>query len=307
MKVTTITSLLMFVLLAVLPSSSFSATDSFTMSYSGQGVVDILLNTCTTSFAITGQEPSAPGTYPVFVYTVGTLEFIDNNGTADAAVAGMANRGFVAAAVQYDTLDFAGCDIISGKARCIYNPASPTSAIAQLCSRPKADCSKGIVVGGFSQGSVIATLAKNFDSRVLAAWGMGEGVQYAIFNLRACMANGNHALASDHLRAVNGQFDQFVGSSLLNPNGGRQQAQELTGFTCGPSAFSCLQGNGSGWYIVRESEINGGQAEHCYMRQFRSNLAQCALFPELLNDQWRNDAAPWSLNSNLDWLKSFIP
>lgn len=76
---------------------------------------------------------------------------------------------------------------------------------------------------------------------------MGEGVQYAIFNLRACMTPGNRALASDHLRVVNGQFDQFVGSSLLNPNGGRQQAQELTGFTCGPSAFSCLQGDDSGW------------------------------------------------------------
>jgi hypothetical protein len=41
------------------------------------------------------------------------------------------------------------------------------------------------------------------------------------------------------------------------------------------------------------------------MRQFRSNLAQCTLFPNLVNDQWRNGAAPWSLNSNLDWLKSF--
>src|SRR5262249_49587902 len=151
-------------------------------------------------------------------------------------------------------------------AKCIYDPASQTSAITRLCSRPKADCGKGIVVGGLSQGSVIATLAKNFDSRVRAAWGMGEGVQYAVFNLRACMANGNRALASDRLRAVNGQFDEFV--SLLQ-NCGRDQARELTGFICGPSDFSCLQGNGSGWYIVQEAEINGGQAEHCYMRQVR--------------------------------------
>lgn len=274
------------------------------MSYSGQGVADILLNTCATPFAIKGQEPSAPGSYPVFVYTVGTLESINENGAADAAVAGMANRGFVAAAVQYDTLDFAGCNVISGKTKCIYNPASQNSAIAKLCSRPKADCNKGIVVGGFSQGSVVATLAKNFDSRVRAAWGMGEGVQYAIFNLRPCMLPGNRALASDRLRAVNGQFDQFVS---LFQNDGRNQARELTGFTCGPTDFSCLQGNGSGWYIVRETEINGGQAEHCYMRQFRSNVFQCALSPESLNNQWQNGAAPWSLNSNLDWLKSFIP
>jgi hypothetical protein len=55
--------------------------------------------------------------------------------------------------------------------------------------------------------------------------------------------------------------------------------RELTGFICGPSDFSCLQANGSGWHIVRETEISGGQAEHCYTRQVRSNLAQCALFP----------------------------
>jgi hypothetical protein len=163
------------------------------------------------------------------------------------------------------------------------------------------------VVGGFSQGSVIATLAKNFDSRVRAAWALGVGVQYAVFNLWACMANGNRTLPSDRLRAVNGQFDQFVGSTILTPNAGRNQVQELTGFTCGASAFSCLQSNGSGWYIVRDAEINGGQAEHCYMRQFRTNVIplQCTLFPNLVNDQWRNGTAPWSLNSNLDWLKSF--
>jgi hypothetical protein len=290
-----------------LPASSYQATDSCTMSYAGQGILDIPLGTCNAPFEIRGLEPSAPGAYPVFIYTVGTLETIDNNGAADAAVADMAARGFVAAAVEYDTAEFAGCGVISGKARCIYNTANPNSAVSKLCSRPKADCSKGIVVGGFSQGSVIATLAKNFDSRVRAAWALGVGVQYAVFNLRACMANGNRTLPNDRLRAVNGQFDQFVGSTILTPNAGRNQVQELTGFTCGPSAFSCLQSNGSGWYIVREAEINGGQAEHCYMRQFRTNVIglQCTQFPNLVNDQWRNGTAPWSLNSNLDWLKSF--
>jgi hypothetical protein len=298
MKATLITSLLLFTLFMVLPGSSFSATDSFTMSYMGQGSS----GTCATAFDIRGREPSAPGTYPVFVYTVGTLESITSNGASDAAVAGMADRGFVAASVAYNTQNFAGCSGISGKARCIYDPTSQTSAITQLCSRAKADCSKGIVVGGFSQGSVIATLAKNFDSRVRAAWGMGEGVQYSTFDLRSCMANGNRALTSDRLRAVNGQADQFVSR---NQNNGRNQARELTGFMCGANDFSCLQANGSGWYIVQNAEINGGNAEHCYMRMSRSNVFQCLGSAATVNDQWKNGAAPWSLNSNLDWLRSF--
>jgi len=298
MKTTLIIGLLLFTLFAALPGSSFSAADCFTMSYSGQGAT----GTCATSFEIRGREPSAPGTYPVFVYTVGTLESITNNGAADAAVAGMADRGFVAAAVAYNSLTFAGCGGISDKARCIYDPTRQTSAITRLCSRAKADCSKGIVVGGFSQGSVIATLARNFDSRVRAAWGMGEGVQYAFFNLRSCMANGNRALTSDRLRAVNGQSDEFVSAGQ---NSGRNQARELTGFICGANDFSCLQANGSGWYIVRNAEINGGDAEHCYMRLSRNNVFQCLGSAGVVNDQWKNGAVPWSLNSNLDWLKSF--
>src|SRR5262245_51972281 len=291
-------SLLLFALFVAAPSSSFSASDTFTMSYMGQGSS----GTCATSFNISGREPSAPGTYPVFVYTVGTAESITNNGASDAAVAGMADRGFVAATVAYNSQNFGACGAISNKAKCIYDPTSQTSAITQICSRAKADCSKGIVVGGFSQGAVIATLAKNFDPRVRAAWGMGDGVKYSFFDLQSCMANGNRALTSDRLRAVNGQADTFLSR---NQNDGRDQARALTGFTCGANDFSCLQANGSGWYIVQNAEISGGNAEHCYMRGSRNNNFQCLGSAATVNDQWKNGSAPWSLNSNLDWLKSF--
>lgn len=270
------------------------ATTSFTATYRGQGNGS---TSCNSTFNISGQEPSTSGTFPVFIYTIGTSETF-TNASATAAVANMASRGFVAATVAYNSGSFSGCSTISGKARCIFTGATSTSALATLCARAKADCSKGVVVGGFSQGAVIATLAKNFDSRVQAAWGMGDGVRYSFFNLTSCMGNGNRTLASDHLRAVDGEKDQFIGP---NQNNVRSQFLTLTGLSCGSTATNCLQANGSGWYIVTNGQVADGSADHCYMRA----TGDCGGSQNSLDAGWANGSDPWTLNANLAWLQSF--
>ena len=58
-------------------------TTSFTDTYTGQGSG---ASTCNTTFNIMGKEPAASGTFPVFVYTVGTSESFNNNGAETAAV-----------------------------------------------------------------------------------------------------------------------------------------------------------------------------------------------------------------------------
>ena len=269
-------------------------TTSFTATYTGQGNG---ATTCNTSFNISGQEPTTTGTFPVFVYMVGTSETF-TNASATAAVAGMASRGFVAATVAYNSGTFGNCSAISGKARCIFNPSSTTSAISTLCARAKADCSKGIVVGGFSQGAVIATLAKNFNAGVQAAYGLGDGVIYSIFNLTSCMGNGNRTLASDHLRVVDGEKDQFIGPTASNV---RSQFLTLTGLSCGTSAFTCLQSNGSGWIIVQNAQVGDASADHCYMRQ----TGDCSGSANSLDVGWQTGADVWELNANLDWLTGF--
>lgn len=269
-------------------------TTSFTATYTGQGRSS---SSCNTTFNISGQEPTTTGTFPVFIYTIGTGETF-TNASATAAVAAMASRGFVAATVAYSSGSFGACAAISGKARCIFNGASSTSALARLCSRAKADCSKGVVVGGFSQGAVIATLARNFDTRVQAAWGMGDGVQYSSFNLTSCMGNGNRSLPSSRLRAVDGEKDQFIGP---NANNVRSQFLTLTGLSCGSTATNCLQANGSGWYIVQNAQVGDGSADHCYMRR----TGDCGGSQNSLDAGWQTGTAPWELNANLDWLKTF--
>jgi len=269
-------------------------TTSFTATYTGQGSG---ASTCNTTFSISGQEPATTGKFPVFVYMVGTGETF-TNASASAAVAGMASRGYVAATVAYNSGTFSGCTTLSGKARCIFNPASATSAISRLCARPQADCTKGIVVGGFSQGAVLATLAKNFDSRVQAAWGIGDGVIYSIFNLTSCMANGNRTLPSSRLRVVDGEKDQFIGPTAGNV---RSQFLTLTGLSCGTTAFTCLQSNGSGWLIVQNAQVGDGSADHCYMRR----TGDCSGSQSSLDLGWQTGTDVWQLNANLDWLTGF--
>lgn len=279
------------------------ATTGFTATYTGQGAN---ASTCNTSFAITGQEPTVAGTNPVFIYMVGTSETA-TNASATAAVAQMAAKGFVAATVAYDSASFNGCGPLQGKAACIFNPNSATSAVQVLCSRAKADCSKGIVVGGFSQGSVLATQARNTDARVRAAWGMGDGVSYSVFNLNSCQANGNHTLAGDHLFVTNGQQDQFVGGGLGlsagNINTVRTQTQTLTGLSCGSTATSCLRANGSGWVIVQNNQVADGSADHCFMRA-SGNL--CAGNQNTLDAGWQTGTANWQLGAALNFLNSFV-
>lgn len=285
---------------AVLACAGFAAAStawaqtSFTATYNGAGTSG---GSCTSTYSISGVEPSASGTYPVFVYMVGTMENY-TNAAAMAAVNKMAAKGYVAATIEYASSAFGDCSAIGAKASCAFNPNSAASAVSQLCSRAKADCSKGIVVAGFSQGSIMAILAKNYDSRVQAAYGMGAGVQYSSYDLRSCVANGNRVLHSDRLRAVNGEQDIFNGGTA---SAVRSQLQELTGMNCGSNAYGCLGTNNNGWLIVRNSQVGDLYADHCYMRR----SGGCYGSQNSLDSGWQSGTQSWQLDANLQWLTNF--
>ncbi len=270
-------------------SVSAGAVDSFTATYKNG-------TSCGSTYNITGREPTAAGTYPVFIYTVGTTEPYTSS-IAIAAIEGMANRGFVAVTVDYPHSNFGNCSTLTGRAKCIFDGTNANSAINQVCARGKADCSKGVVVGGFSQGSIMATLANNYDSRIRAAYGMGTHTKYSFYDLSSCMTNGNHTITNDRLRIVNGEVDTYGGG---NASAVRTQAQLVTGYSCGSSAYSCLQTNGSGWYMIANGQVQDGSADHCYM------LNGGCTFSKPLDQGWPSGPDAWELNANLDWLKGFV-
>jgi predicted esterase len=266
-------------------------TNGFTAEYSGGSS-----SSCKTTYQIEGAEPATPGKYPVFIYLVGTWETY-NNASAMAAVNGMANRGFVAATVQYPNNSFGTCATLGNRSRCIFDSSKASSALNQVCSRDQSDCTKGVVVGGFSQGSVLATLAKNYAGQVQAVYGMGDGVQYSAYDLSACMADGTRVLDSDHLRLVNGQEDDFLGPERKKVIA---QTVQVSGLACDKGQTTCLRDNGSGWVIVLNSQVEDGRADHCYQR-----VGGCFSSENVLDAGWENGDDPWELNTNLDWLTSF--
>jgi hypothetical protein len=276
---------------ALLSSAASAQTASFTSSYTGGSGAT---SSCGSTYSIMGKEPTT-GTHPVLIWTVGTGQsYTDSMSTAvlNAAVA----RGFVAASVQYNSGTFGGGFILTNRARCIYQGSSANSALSKLCARPTADCNKGVVVAGLSQGSIMADLARNFDSRVRAAWGTGNGVKYSIYDLASVLANGSsRQLSNTRLRVINGIRDTY----LAGTDGTRTQNGLLTGFACTSTATNCLQSGGHGWYIVTDSQVQDGQADHCYMTYGGCSGATG------LDNNWVNGTDAWTLNANLNWLQTF--
>ncbi|GIZ50458.1 alpha/beta hydrolase family protein [Noviherbaspirillum aridicola] len=280
-------------LCAALATGGALAQASFTATYNGASPSG---GDCSSTYNIVGMEPTTPGRHPVFVYMVGTWENF-TNASALEAVRRMAAKGYVAATVEYGNSAFGNCEVIGAKAKCIFDPDSAASAITQLCSRKGADCRKGLVVAGFSQGAIMSILAKNHDARVQAAYGLGAGVQYASTDLRQCVANGNRVLPSDRLRIVNGEADEFMGGNALTV---RSQMQEVTGMNCGFAAGSCTAANGSGWEMVQQIRMTSGLADHCYMR-----AAGCGSSEDVLQPAWRSGNEAWHLEPSLRWLTGF--
>jgi hypothetical protein len=204
-------------------------------------------------------------------------------------------KGFVAASVPLAEWQGYGAGI-EGNSRCIFDARSSRSALAQLCARPKADCAKGVVVAGFSEGAGAAIRARNHDARVRAAYllGFNEARDWWGDTERWRMAvvppAGTRALPNDRIRIVDGMDDAPVAS--------RDELNDQTGRACAVAAFACLAAGGSGWYVVQHAQLADGYADHYYFHEWRSS------FTPPFDPTWIASAsAPWALQPALDWLK----
>lgn len=276
--------------MALAATFSAQAQTSFTATYKNGS-----------TYNIQGKEPSTSGKYPVYVHIGGTGENY-NSAWAQAAIDAAVARGFVAATVQYDNASFGSCATISGRAKGIFDASNVNSAIAKLCARGKADCSKGIVTGGLSQGSIISVLSRNYDSRIKASMGQGTGSTYtAAYNLESCMADGKHTQTGDRLRIVNGERDMFVGGTEAVA---RSQAELVTGLKC-TGKQSCFRSNGSGWYVVKDAEVADLNADHCFMGNLGTVGVQCSGILAV-DPYYKSGTNQWGIKATMDWLKTFV-
>ena len=234
-----------------------------------------------------------PGPYPVAMWTPGTEEAYTGK-IAMLFVQGMANRGFLAATVDYANSRLSeGCAPDQNNAKGVYDASRTTSAVSVLCALPRAGCGTGIVTSGLSQGGFLALLARNYAPRVKATYALSisDYRQSDGTDLSACADKQYTAIPANRLTIVNGASDKFFG--------GQQPLENVSGFTCPDGAAQCWSpdNSGAGWYIVQDSQVQDGQADHCY---FNVNFCGGALDPG-----WNPPANfNWSLGPNLDWLST---
>lgn len=257
---------------------------------------------CTETQVVYGSEPSTPGTYPVLIYLHATLSNLSGNQEGQVITQLAAAQGFVALAPTYDSNGTRNAKGFDGNATCMFSSARSSNVISYACSLPEADCSGGVALAGFSQGGEVALLGKNYNSEVTAAWAMGvNGI--AAPSLTVPPPSGARTLPEDKVRVDVGQLDVTSGGAgPLNVSG----LAAMTGVTCG-ATYDCLQPDGSGYYVVSNAEVADGTADHCYWMRSNKYFYSCTLYPTIagLDPGFAPPSTtPWSLISNLNWLRS---
>jgi Chlorophyllase len=279
--------------------ATYAAFDPWVSSDSSQP------DKCQETKSIYISQPDAGGRYPVLFYLHGTMSDWGQNAEGQLVAQLAAAQGFVAAAVTYDSWVTAYTPSgIDGHAECIFGAANSSSALARVCALPKADCSGGVLVSGFSQGGAIAVRAANFSSQVRAAWTIGVNGP-AISQALAAPA-GDRKLPNERLRMNVGQSDVQV----TDPTTGRPTGLDfgalnaMTGMRC--VASPCLGPTGSGYVVVQNAEVADGIADHCYWQSVNSAdpADSCTWFPELDPGFPPPGSASWSLLANLQWLRA---
>ena len=275
-----------------------SSTVQFQSSYRAYGYWDEwkswLPDKCTQTQPVYGSEPAAPGRYPVLLYLHGTLADWGGNVEGRRVAELAASQGFVTAAFTYDSSVVNAISGIDGNARCMFSPGSNGNALANVCARPKADCSRGVVVAGFSAGGAIAARAQNFAPQVRAAWLLGVNGPAIPEALAA--PTGSRALANNRIRITVGRSD-VVDLTALN---------RITGLNC--TASPCVGPDGSGYHVVQHSEVADGTADHCWWQSVNrwAPTNSCTWTPTFDPGFPPPAGAPGSLTTNLNWLRGTL-
>jgi hypothetical protein len=123
----------------------------------------------------------------------------------------------------------------------------------------------------------------------------------------SCIQPGSRGLPSDAIRVVIGEHDHTARPRQADDRGSTPGfRQQLTALTEQPAkcnakgSFSCFRPNGSGFYIVQDSETAEKHADHRFWQkgeQAAGNRID-SLEPAYVKDSWR----PWSLDATIDWL-----
>lgn len=100
----------------------------------------------------------------------------------------MSQRGYVAVSFDYPDPD-QNINLLEEKATTMFDATNPNSPLSIMCNRDYVDCSMGIAVAGYSQGTHLALLSATVDPRISGVytiegarvtWPSGSDQQFVI-------------------------------------------------------------------------------------------------------------------------------
>jgi hypothetical protein len=287
---------------------------------------DVLVNRCSHVMAMVGSEPEETGRYPLAIFLVGTYGHFDAPGITQHVLPTLASQGFVAASIEYENSALFGlgqnCSMYRSNASCLvrnendYVAGERKSALARLCGRAKADCSKGVVVFGHSQGAMTSLQLFVYPPavppvgepvpRLVAAAPMGIGpVGYLLglplVPLEECIGRASLAVDQHKLLVVNGENDGFFNGPKADAAGGQTALEAVTGRACTSPTWDCRGPDGDGYVLVKRTQTSTGSAQHDYMDGYLDGGIGAFAEPQWISPQ-NTDA--WGLASTARWLKA---
>jgi poly(3-hydroxybutyrate) depolymerase len=293
---------------AVASAAAPLPTTSFQFPYRAYNLFDgwkSIPDKCNLTNNVYGRQPAVPGKYPVLVYLHGTLGDYDGNQEGQHIAELAAEQGFVGAAFTYSLMTPSQASV-DGQAKCMFDPTSPGNALAQVCAMPEADCSNGILVSGFSAGGAIAMRSKNFYPGVQAAWIMG--VNGPVVPAALAAPAGTRALPDNRLRMDIGQTDiqtKDKTTGIVTTDFSKLAA--LNGQSC--RNWNCLRADGSGYFVVQNSEVADGVADHCWWERVNKWVPTNSCTYNITFDPGfiPPSTVPWSVTTSLNWLRAQLP
>ena len=251
-------------------------------------------------------EPVGPGPFPIAVYLPGTITKLDDP-IFLMYLKRLAEKGYVAASVDYGQFALLcsfGCACYKERAGCVFDPKSDQSLVSVLRSRTRGDPSRGIVVWGHSQGGYMALMSGDLNRDVRRAVATGATDCAGVYD---CIRPDRRGLASDRIRVIIGEHDDTARPEQAEDKGGTPGfLRQLAGLTqqaeaCGaPGNVSCFRPNGSGFYIVRDSETEDGIGDHQFWQNKKGAKGNRI---ESLDRAYVSDPRkPWSLDATIEWL-----
>jgi predicted esterase len=264
---------------------------------------------CSDTQKIYGARPATPGNHPVLIYLHGTFAEWGKNKEGQQFVKRAASLGYTALALTYDSTGSLNEKGLQRHAYCMFDQNHSSDGLSTACSVAGADCSKGVVLAGFSQGAAIATIAKNYNDKVKAVWAIGLSAyiypRERVYSDALPAPYGTRVLPNDKLVINMGQSSSLSKKNLIPED--MPSLKQLTGADCG-SNLQCLQPNGSGYYVVANNQVADGTADHAYWMRVNSWWNKSGLSftfsPKEFDPGFQPPATTdWSMTRNLEWLR----